>query len=288
MRGGVCQCPTGSAVHRPTTQASPNGHWIRGLCADGGNTMYAADLHFHLLPGVDDGPGDMSDSLELARAAVAAGTGTVVVTPHVRGDFVNDPLELPGRVDELRAALAAERIPLDLRCGGELGHDLVGVLAQHELEAIAQGPPAGRWLLVETPVRGLHRSLPRGHRRAAGPRLRGGDRPSRAHRGCRHGGRRCAAAGAGPGLGGPGERPVAHGPAWRGGPARRARPGARRPDRARGLRRSRAHAATVTAPGVRSAPARRHRSEGRRRGWCASGPGSCLRAVCRSTRRVAA
>ena len=117
--------------------------------------MYAADLHFHLLPGVDDGPGDMSESLELARAAVAAGTGTVVVTPHVRGDFVTDPLELPERVAALRAALAAEGVPLELRCGGELGHDLVGVLAQHELEAIAQGPAAGRWLLVETPFEGF-------------------------------------------------------------------------------------------------------------------------------------
>ena len=117
--------------------------------------MYAADLHFHLLPGVDDGPADMGDSLDLARAAVAAGTGTVVVTPHVRGDFLTDPLELPERVDELRAALAAEGIPLELRCGGELGHDLVGMLAQHELEAIAQGPASGRWLLVETPFEGF-------------------------------------------------------------------------------------------------------------------------------------
>jgi len=117
--------------------------------------MYAADIHFHLLPGVDDGPSDIGESLELARAAVAADTGAVVVTPHVRGDFVTDPLELPGRVAELRAALAEERIPLELHCGGELGHDLVGVLAQPELEAIAQGPAGGRWLLVETPFEGF-------------------------------------------------------------------------------------------------------------------------------------
>ena len=68
---------------------------------------------------------------------------------------MTDPLELPARVDELRAALAAERVPLDLHCGGELGHDLVGMLAQPELEAIAQGPAAGRWLLVETPFEGF-------------------------------------------------------------------------------------------------------------------------------------
>ena len=42
--------------------------------------MPYADLHFHLLPGVDDGPADMDASLELARAAVAEGTGTVVTS----------------------------------------------------------------------------------------------------------------------------------------------------------------------------------------------------------------
>ena len=109
------------------------------------------DLHFHLLPGLDDGPASLSDSLELAHAAVVDGTGTVVATPHVRGDFVTDVRELPDRVGELRARLEAEGIPLALRCGGELGHDMVGRLTQEELDLIAQGPPDGRWLLVEAP-----------------------------------------------------------------------------------------------------------------------------------------
>ena len=46
--------------------------------------MQRAELHFHLLPGVDDGPGDMAESVELARLAVADGTSLVTVTPHVR------------------------------------------------------------------------------------------------------------------------------------------------------------------------------------------------------------
>jgi protein-tyrosine phosphatase len=109
------------------------------------------DLHFHLLPGVDDGPATLADSLELAAAAVAAGTGTIVVTPHVRGDFITDIRDLPARVHALRQALAAERIPLELRCGAELGHDMVGRLGQRELQRVAQGPPRARWLLMEAP-----------------------------------------------------------------------------------------------------------------------------------------
>ena len=118
--------------------------------------MAYVDLHFHLLPGVDDGPDDMDASLELARAAVDDGTGTVVVTPHVRADLgVTDAVEIHARVLELRFALEAARIPLEIRCGGELGHEQVGRMRQSELELIAQGPSGARWVLVETPFHGI-------------------------------------------------------------------------------------------------------------------------------------
>jgi protein-tyrosine phosphatase len=118
--------------------------------------MTRVDLHFHLLPGVDDGPADMDASLELARAAVADGSTTVVATPHVRTDLgLTDAVEIHARVLELRAALVAAGIHLDVRCGGELGHDLVASMRQSELELLAQGPPGGRWVLVETPFEGI-------------------------------------------------------------------------------------------------------------------------------------
>ena len=79
----------------------------------------------------------------------------MVATPHVRPDFVTEPLELPERVRELREALAAASVPLAVSCGGELGHDMVALLSQAELDAIAQGPAGNRWLLVETPFEGI-------------------------------------------------------------------------------------------------------------------------------------
>lgn len=117
--------------------------------------MARVDIHFHLLPGVDDGPRTMAESLELARAAVADGTRTVVATPHVRGDFLTDVSELPDRVRELRHALDRERIGLRVEAGGELGHDMVGRLSQRELERIAVGPRGRRWLLLESPWAGF-------------------------------------------------------------------------------------------------------------------------------------
>jgi protein-tyrosine phosphatase len=117
--------------------------------------MNRTDLHFHVLPGVDDGPADLAASLEIAADAVADGTTVAVATPHIRPGYVDDPRSLPDRVGDLQLALARERIPLQLRVGGELDSCMVGRLRQHELETIAQGPPGARWLLLEAPFAGF-------------------------------------------------------------------------------------------------------------------------------------
>jgi protein-tyrosine phosphatase len=117
--------------------------------------MSYADIHFHLLPGVDDGPSSMDESVALAAAAIADGTRVVVTTPHVRTGFLTDVSDLPDRVRELEERLARERIGLAVRRGAELGHEMVARLTQSELDSVAQGPPGGRWLLVETPFVGL-------------------------------------------------------------------------------------------------------------------------------------
>lgn len=115
----------------------------------------SAELHFHALPGLDDGPASIDESLALLRAAAADGTAVVVATPHVRGDFVTEVADLPDRTRELQAAAQAAGIAVELRAGGELGHDMVGRLTQPELHTIAQGPPHARWLLLETPFEPL-------------------------------------------------------------------------------------------------------------------------------------
>jgi protein-tyrosine phosphatase len=113
------------------------------------------DIHFHALPGVDDGPATMEGSLELARLAIRDGTRTVVATPHIRREFLADPSEVPPRVAELQDRLRVEGIPLAVVPGGELDGDIVGSMSQDQLDAIAVGPPGARWLLLEAPFDGL-------------------------------------------------------------------------------------------------------------------------------------
>ena len=110
------------------------------------------DLHCHLLPGVDDGPATLDETLDYARRAVGEGTETIVATPHVEHVEVG---ELPDRVRDVREALTEEGIELGVECGGELKPFSLPLLSQEELEVIAHGPPGRRWVLLEVPFRGL-------------------------------------------------------------------------------------------------------------------------------------
>ena len=113
--------------------------------------MERVELHFHLLPGVDDGPSDVAAAVELARAAVRDGTRLVTCTPHA--SFV-DVDEIPERVRELRLALARADVDLEVRTGAELAWYDVPELDAAQLETVAQGPPGRRWVLLEAPLPG--------------------------------------------------------------------------------------------------------------------------------------
>jgi protein-tyrosine phosphatase len=119
------------------------------------------DLHCHILPGVDDGPETMAESVAYAATVAAAGTATVVATPHVE---LVDVHELGDRVAELRDAVRADGVALDLHVGGELKPMSVGDLSQSELEVIAHGPPGARWLLYEVPFHGIDDGFAQGAR----------------------------------------------------------------------------------------------------------------------------
>lgn len=107
------------------------------------------DLHFHALPGLDDGPATMEESLALCRRAAEEGTTHVVATPHVlREPWLNEDTAA-------RAALLAE---LNGKLGGSPailpGCELM--FSFDILELVEKGPEGpvvglngGRFLLVE-------------------------------------------------------------------------------------------------------------------------------------------
>jgi protein-tyrosine phosphatase len=60
------------------------------------------DLHCHLLPGLDDGPDQIEESLEMAETAIADGITQVVATPHSNDRFWFDFAHVRRLCDELQ------------------------------------------------------------------------------------------------------------------------------------------------------------------------------------------
>lgn len=73
------------------------------------------DLHCHILPGIDDGPATLEESLELARIAVADGITHAVVTPHIHPQrFDNNVSTIEPVFNQLKQALDDQNIALKL------------------------------------------------------------------------------------------------------------------------------------------------------------------------------
>jgi len=106
------------------------------------------DIHTHILPGIDDGPGDWERSLAMLRVAARDGVKGVVVTPHVTpGLYDNRREKVAALAAELRAR--AGDIPVEIYEGSELA------VCAEALEGLKSGRyctiNSGRYVLVELP-----------------------------------------------------------------------------------------------------------------------------------------
>jgi protein-tyrosine phosphatase len=79
------------------------------------------DLHCHILPGVDDGAKNLSESIAMAKVAVQQGIRTIVATPHhLNNQYENSKQMILERVQELNKALIKEKIDLLILPGQEV------------------------------------------------------------------------------------------------------------------------------------------------------------------------
>jgi len=110
------------------------------------------DLHCHILPGLDDGPATMEESLAMARMAAADGIRIIVATPHVDREFREPDPELVRRlVVSLNRALGAEGLPLRVLPGAEAPAEPELLEALQAGQVITVGD-RGRHVLVELPT----------------------------------------------------------------------------------------------------------------------------------------
>jgi protein-tyrosine phosphatase len=114
------------------------------------------DLHAHILPGIDDGPQSLEDSLEMARLAVADGITTIVATPHlfrrksVELGALNAPDDIRQAVARFHQKLSAEDIDLTVLPGCEipLFPDIIKFIDEGRILTLNDGQ---RYVCLEMP-----------------------------------------------------------------------------------------------------------------------------------------
>ena len=109
------------------------------------------DLHCHILPGVDDGPASVEESLDMAKQAVADGIHTLVATPHTHNEVYHNPLQnIEDNVSCLRKAFRKNRININLCAGSEV-RICTGLKQKVITKEVATINNNGRYVLVEFP-----------------------------------------------------------------------------------------------------------------------------------------
>lgn len=87
---------------------------------EGGLAWLGADMHAHLLPGIDDGSPDLATSVELVRGLAHLGYKKLIATPHILWEvYPNTPEIITGKLGELRAALREEGVEVELDAAAE-------------------------------------------------------------------------------------------------------------------------------------------------------------------------
>jgi protein-tyrosine phosphatase len=83
------------------------------------------DLHTHILPGLDDGPAEVGESLRMLEGLEKLGFSTVFVTPHHRLDSWEglDPGAVEKAAEDLREMSASRGLQLKLHTGMEFDLD---------------------------------------------------------------------------------------------------------------------------------------------------------------------
>ncbi|ARK32464.1 tyrosine-protein phosphatase [Halalkalibacter krulwichiae] len=113
------------------------------------------DIHCHILPGVDDGPRNLAESLELARAAEAEGITTIIATPHHKHpSFENDGPSVLQKVDELNQALKEAEIAINVLPSQEvrIHGDLLENLNSKDVLPMTKDH---KYILVELPTNSI-------------------------------------------------------------------------------------------------------------------------------------
>jgi protein-tyrosine phosphatase len=107
-----------------------------------------ADVHSHLIPGIDDGSPNLEMSLRLIKGMADLGFSKLITTPHIMGDiYKNDRQTILEQMELLRQAVNQAKIDIELVAAAEY------FLDDHVATLIRNNEPlltiSGNMILVE-------------------------------------------------------------------------------------------------------------------------------------------
>jgi len=109
------------------------------------------DLHCHILPGMDDGPKSIEESISMAEVAVEDGINTIVATPHtLNGVYTNATGDVILEVLNLRKMLSERGLSLQIRAGADIHMcpNLIQMIKGGEVSTINNNQ---KYILLELP-----------------------------------------------------------------------------------------------------------------------------------------
>jgi protein-tyrosine phosphatase len=109
------------------------------------------DIHAHILPGVDDGPQTVRNSLQMMRQAQEAGLEAICATPHILNHVTP---ELDAAISQAFEVVRREAQEADLKVQMSLGSEIylrpdVMALRRHHFFSLDR---SGKYVLMELPL----------------------------------------------------------------------------------------------------------------------------------------
>ena len=112
------------------------------------------DIHSHILYGVDDGPSNREETIQLLEKAVKEGITEIISTSHAyQPQYHAEGCVVTEQVDLLQLIIEEKQLPLTLHIGHEvrLRDNLVELLKEKKLHTLA----GSKYLLLELPSSGI-------------------------------------------------------------------------------------------------------------------------------------
>ena len=132
--------------------------WLFGNKSLADLSVLRPDIHSHLIPGIDDGAGNMEESVSLIRQMYELGYRKLIITPHVRaGSFENDTSTFDSRLEEVQEVLSDLNIPIKLEVGAEqtMDEDFMYHFHNGELKDFGRN----KYVLIEFPFTNMPLNL---------------------------------------------------------------------------------------------------------------------------------